>query len=507
MGIKFEGKNYKIVLVAILLAICCVLTYYFHRTLESDIVFTHFFYAPIILAALWWKRSGLAVAIFLAASLLFSHFLLSEATLTIANDYARAAMFIIIALVVAELSERITKGEKALQESKERLASFMNSAPSGFILFDSKLNCLEINRPVLEIAGLNKEEIIGKNITDLVPDIKERGMYDKYTKVIKTGKSFLRDDVLHDPVLGDIHLEVMAFKVGNGLGIIATDITERKRAEKDKEKTQAHLQNHLKREQRLRRELEKQDEARNQFVSLLAHELKSPLTAILPSAELMLDELNESSPLYALAQNLYSNASNLNARVSELLDFVRIQSSSFSLSLQFVDMEPLVRKVSAQMSPLLEAREQNLRLDFMDSLPQVEADPARVEQVLFNLLTNASKFSPKGTNILVRASRIDKYIQIDVEDVATPIKPGKKGLIFRPYYRDEQTSDIPGLGLGLSICKRLVELQGGHIWVKSHDNGNVFSFTLPLKARQIHIEESTQGLSLIDGGQNEGLID
>ncbi len=281
-------------------------------------------------------------------------------------------------------------------------------------------------------------------------------------------------------------------ETGEPISMMASfvDITERKRAEKEKEKTQAQLRMHLRKERQLRRELEEQDEARNQFVSLLAHELKSPLTAVLPSAELMLDELNESSPLYPLAQNLYSNASNLNQRVSELLDFVSMQSPSFSLSPQFVDVQSLVRRVAAQMSPLLEEKRQNLALDFVNSLPKVETDPARIEQVLFNLLTNASKFSPREADILVRAKKTGDHIQIDVEDAAKPIEASRMELIFRPYYRDDRTKNIPGLGLGLSICRRLVDLQGGSIWVQTGDKGNIFSFTLPLKGRQAHRGEN-----------------
>ena len=108
-------------LMAILLACCCFLTYYFHQVLRTGIVFTHFFYVPIILAALWWKRKGLAVAVFLALFPIFSHYFFPD-YVTTGNDYIRALMFVVVSFVVALLSERITKNEEeALRESEEQI--------------------------------------------------------------------------------------------------------------------------------------------------------------------------------------------------------------------------------------------------------------------------------------------------------------------------------------------------------------------------------------------------
>lgn len=142
---------------------------------------------------------------------------------------------------LAQMRQRITElealefkhkqVEEALRESEERLSGFMNSATDGFILFDSNFNCLEINKAALKITGLTKEEVVGKNITDVVPNIKETGRYDKYTEVIKTGNPFFVDDLVPHPKFGDINLALSAFKVGGGLGITIVDITERKQVE------------------------------------------------------------------------------------------------------------------------------------------------------------------------------------------------------------------------------------------------------------------------------------
>ena len=123
------------------------------------------------------------------------------------------------------------QAEEALRESEERVSSFMNSALDSMYLLDSALNFVEVNNRGLEIIGKKREEVVGKNITDIVPDVKESGRYEKHLEVIKTGKPFEIEDFVPHPIFGDLHFILKSFKVGDGLGVIASDITERKQAE------------------------------------------------------------------------------------------------------------------------------------------------------------------------------------------------------------------------------------------------------------------------------------
>ncbi len=127
----------------------------------------------------------------------------------------------------------LKRAEKELRETEERLSAFMNSSPDGFFLLDPELNYVDINDAGLRLfpAGTKKEDIVGKNVVEIAPNIKETGRYYKYLEVLKTGKPFFVDDVVPHPKFGDVHLALRAFKVDNGLGIITTDITERKSAE------------------------------------------------------------------------------------------------------------------------------------------------------------------------------------------------------------------------------------------------------------------------------------
>ncbi|MDM8527013.1 PAS domain S-box protein [Anaerolineales bacterium HSG24] len=134
--------------------------------------------------------------------------------------------------------EELHVQNEALRESEEKLASFMNSAPESFGIYDSELNLVEINKAGLAWwpVGTKKEDLIGKNFLELAPNLKETGRYERYMDVIRTGKPLYLADVIPHPKFGAVHLEVRAFKTGNGLGMVTVDITERKQAEEEIER-------------------------------------------------------------------------------------------------------------------------------------------------------------------------------------------------------------------------------------------------------------------------------
>jgi PAS domain S-box-containing protein len=152
---------------------------------------------------------------------------LSEIRINLMKREGKAIGFTAIA---RDITER-KKIEETLRKSEEQISGFMDSATDGFMLFDSQLDLVEVNKSALKILGLSREDVIRKNILDISPDTKEKGRYEKYREVIRTAEPFAVEDLIIHPKFGEKHIALKAFKVGDGLGIIGTDITERKKAE------------------------------------------------------------------------------------------------------------------------------------------------------------------------------------------------------------------------------------------------------------------------------------
>ncbi len=138
------------------------------------------------------------------------------------------------------------KALEALRENEEKLKNFMESATEGFTIYNSELNLSEINEVALRIIGMNREEMIGKHMLELSPGLENTERYDSYLNVVKTGKSFFADDVIPHPKFGDIHLSINAFKIGEGLGIIFNDVTERKKEEQKLKESEHQLSERVK---------------------------------------------------------------------------------------------------------------------------------------------------------------------------------------------------------------------------------------------------------------------
>ena len=231
--------------------------------------------------------------------------------------------------------------------------------------------------------------------------------------------------------------------------------------------------------------METKEEEWLRFIDTLNHELKTPLTSIIAAAGLLEEELQATAdePHRKLIQTIIRNANSLEARLAELLEIVKTGSGKMQLQFEPVDMKSLILGTCMQISPLIHNKEQHLETEIPESLPIIQGDGPRLEQVLLNLLNNATKFTPNGGKITLRAHCRDSGIVVEVEDDGIGIAKDKQDMLFKPYSRlnaDRQRQ--PGLGLGLALSKQVVELHGGKIWVESDTGaGSKFYFFIPLR--------------------------
>jgi signal transduction histidine kinase len=256
---------------------------------------------------------------------------------------------------------------------------------------------------------------------------------------------------------------------------LETEIEQRKQ-------TEAELQRLYLREQELRQQLQKQTEHRIWFSRALVHELKTPLTSLLGASDLLANNL-KTEPWTRLANNINQSAEQLRKRIDELLMYTRGELGMLKLQLEEIDPVKLLKDVYSLASQHAYQRKQQLVLEIPEKLPAIHADPDSIQKVLFNLLDNAFKYSAED-NITVLSCKIaGDSLEFSVLDNGYGIPYEKQRLIFNPYYRieHEEDSNIAGFGLGLSICKNIIELHKGKIWVVSTEGkGSIFRFSIPL---------------------------
>ena len=238
-------------------------------------------------------------------------------------------------------------------------------------------------------------------------------------------------------------------------------------------------------EKKQRLELQEEAKARGIFIDVLAHELRTPVTPILASIE-MLDDLEQESTETVrkrLINNILESSKILVHRLEELLELARFSRGAFKLNLTSIEFGQFIQEVVSCFNPALRQKEQRLAVELPDGLPSVEADSSKLEQVLINLLSNASKFSPDRSLIKLKLSFKGRELQIDVEDQGIGIPLEEQETLFQPYHRVLQDrQQIPGLGLGLAVSRQIIEAHGGKIWLTSQSGrGSIFSFRIPLK--------------------------
>lgn len=231
---------------------------------------------------------------------------------------------------------------------------------------------------------------------------------------------------------------------------------------------------------------------KSEFVSIVSHELRTPLTSILGYTELLLNREFSAEERRQFISTVYTEAGRLSQLVEDLLSFSRLEAGNVKLNPWVVSMHGIVSELTTQLHTQLERH--RLLLDVAPVLPPVYVDRDKVKQVIFNLLTNAIKYSPNGGEIVLElheAKRDElpdnhppgRFVLVAVHDQGIGIAPEDLSRIWERFYRVDNTNTrrIGGTGLGLSISKALVELHGGRIWAKSElGKGSSFFFTLPV---------------------------
>jgi signal transduction histidine kinase len=229
-------------------------------------------------------------------------------------------------------------------------------------------------------------------------------------------------------------------------------------------------------------------EFKNQFLSHVSHELRTPLTCIHQYVTLLLDGLAGAMAPEQTdhLKTVLKSVNQLHAMIRDLLEATRAESGKMRVEPRCIALGELVQQTVAMLRPTAEGKKIGLEIGMDQRLPLVYADPDRVLEVLINLVDNAIKFTPAEGSVMVQANMVEAdpaYVYISVTDTGRGIGPEAKALIFERLYQDPDSVDNnrSGLGLGLFICREIVRLHEGRIWLSSElGQGSTFTFTLPV---------------------------
>jgi PAS domain S-box-containing protein len=390
--------------------------------------------------------------------------------------------------------------EEELRQSTEIFQLLVSSVRDyAIFMLDPQGNIATWNAGAQRIKQYKPEEIIGRHFSTFYgeEDVRNRkpereleiakaegSVEDEGWRIRKDGTRFWANVVI--TAVYDSRGEL------RGFAKVTRDITERKEAEETRrallEQREARVQaeEERRRAEASYRVAQESNRAKDEFLMTLSHELRTPMTAILGWSRL-LPTMSPDDPLFHEAVASISGGAQLQARlIDDILDVSRIVSGKMRLSPETIEIGHLVMNAADAVNATADAKQITISTTLSPGLGLMVADPTRVQQVIWNLLTNAVKFTPRGGAVQVSARRTASNVQITVTDSGEGIDPGFLPHIFEPFRQAEspQTRVHGGLGLGLSIVRYIAEAHGGTVSAESEGRGkgSTFTVTLPVRA-------------------------
>lgn len=373
--------------------------------------------------------------------------------------------------LIRDQAERLGLLLRNQQIEASRQTAILEAVADGVLVTDSLNHITFVNASVERILDVNKGQMLGQSLENFA------GLFGKTTQTwIYTVKEWSENLTSQPPEAGEMYAEQFTLDNGRVALVHLAPVVWRN-----------EFLGTVSIFRDITREVEV-DRLKSEFVATVSHELRTPMTSIRGYVDLLLmgaaGALNENQ--FHFLDIVKSNTERLNILVNDLLDVSRIEAGRITLSLHSVDLEEVANEAVAEIQrrSQKEGKPMEILLEVEKVLPNVNADPDRIRQILGNLMDNAYNYTPNAGQIKVLLRKQNGNVQVDVKDSGIGVSLEQRERIFERFFRGEDPLVLakPGTGLGLSIVKQLVEMHHGKIWMESTGipgQGSTFSFSIP----------------------------
>ncbi|WP_225984613.1 ATP-binding protein [Noviherbaspirillum aerium] len=360
-------------------------------------------------------------------------------------------------------AEESARAQAELRIERDRSQAVFDTMREGFGMVGRDWTMLYMNAEGLRMGDRSGHQIVGRNHWDIWPEHAGTEVERMYRRVMQTRQSEMLE-IQHPHADGTVTwLELRVYpRTDGGLAIFFRDVTSRKEAEE---------------------KLRDADRRKDEFLAMLAHELRNPLAPIGAAAELLQMVKLDEARVRQTSQIIGRQVEHMTGLVDDLLDVSRVTQGKVELDKAPLDINHILTDAVEQVSPLVGARQHRLMLDLSRNGVLVSGDKKRLVQVVSNLLTNAAKYTPEGGTILLKTALREDRIHIEVTDNGIGMDKELVERAFDMFTQAERSLDRSsgGLGLGLALVKSLVELHGGTVTCASAglSQGSTFTVCLP----------------------------
>jgi len=385
--------------------------------------------------------------------------------------------------VLRDVTER-RRAQDAAADAYQRMSFHVEHSPLAVIEWDSDFRVSRWSESAERVFGWKADEVLGKHVgdwhfvfdedADAVEQVTNRQRVGQELHGVLHNRNYTKNGAV---LYCEWYNSVLHNESGELVSVLSLvlDVTARKLAEEER----AAL---LIRERDSRREAQEADRLKDEFLATLSHELRTPLTSILGWATLIRNGEVEEGNFERAIETIERNARSQARLIDDLLDVSRIITGNLRLDIRPINLVPVVEAAKDGLRPTAEAKRITLQVEFDREICLVKGDPNRLRQVIWNLLLNAIKFTPRGGNVTINLKCVEPYVRLTVSDSGEGIASEFLPYVFDRFRQAEGsvTRKQGGLGLGLAVVRHLVELHGGSVSAESRGKGHGATFTVDL---------------------------